>query len=450
MSLYSLYSSLGMLGFNEGTVDLLAVVRNNPSEPLYAFEPSDLTSSMVLAASEFRLEIQQAPQTTPKAAGEAVNPSNFLLPPLTIKCTGQAPLWSPVSGWVDPAFADLMHHAKLAYAGTPTVPMAKSLTSSSHYTYIEVDNVADFVRLSTPFNVVLRNGTLSDTVTVSSVSKSARRLNLSSASIFPIDADTLVYAPRAAGGGIMSERAFTLVSLREGVLSGCLVQSIEVTLKPGQPITYSFEVSACRLDRFNQSEVRDMRDSLQSSFSSQPPARLVGHGGVTVSSMASPQWSFGLAEPGDDPAFRGFQGLDLEPTSISEITLRVENAIKPVHTLHALGAEPMLALYTPVSRERLNSFPFALAVESRQVTGTISYKAPIEPWALAERLAGPSGAGQNGVRYALDTFAMEFPNVVWAPSQGDGRVKEPQERKVQWTMITDAYQAFPEIQLLAT
>lgn len=449
MSLYSLYSSLGMLGFHEGTVDLLAIVRNNASEPLYTFEPSDLTASTVLAVSDFRLEVQQSPQTTPKAAGEGVDPSNFLLPPLTIKASGSAPLWSPLAGWVDPAFADLLHHARLSYAGTPTAPVARCLTSSTLYSHLLVDNAADFARFEAPFDVVLRNGVASATVTVSSVSKSDRRLNLSSASTFPVDTDTIVYVARTEPGP-MAERAFTLVSLREGVLSGCLVQSIELSLTPGQPATYSFEIAACRIDRFRQSEVRDARDALQASYGSLPPARFVGHSGVTISSMAASQWSFGLSDPDDDPTFRGFQGLNLEPTSISEVTLRVENALKPSHTLHALGGEPMLALYEPIGRERLNAFPFAIASEGRQVTGTIAYKAPIEPWSLAERLAGPSGAGQNGVKYEVDTFAMEFPNVVWAPSQGSGKVKEPQERRVQWTMISDAFESFPEVQILST
>lgn len=448
MSVQSIYSSLGMIGFQEGFVDLLAIVRNEPSEPLYAIDiVDDLVPRTILAASSFRVSVDQAPKVTEKSAGESVDPSNFVVPPLTISGSLEMPLQSPIEGWVDPAFADLYHMTRLSYAGTPTVALArcKQILAPSA-TELLVDNAADFVRITTPFTIsIIDNGAV-NSATVTSVNKRLGKLILSGAVGVPITTETQVFAPLRASSDIFDERSFSLVSLREGLLTGCLVKSLELSFRPGQPIKVSSEINACRIDRYHQISIRDQVTSVVASYAALPPSRMVGHTAVVIESMASDSWSFGMDGVIDSPLFRGFSGIDLLPTSIQEFTFKIEHNIVPIHTMHAVGIEPERTDYdNSATKEMLNAFPFALAVESRIVSGTITYRAPIEPWALAERLSGPNGIGLNGLRISADTFKLEVPHVVWAPSSGTGQSKEAQTRQVQWTMVTDVYEDLPSM-----
>lgn len=446
MSVQSIYSSLGMLGFHEGFADLLAIVRNEPSEPLYAIDIVDeVVPRTILAASSFRLNIEQAPKVTEKSAGESVDPSNFMVPPLSIVATLDMPLQSPIQGWVDPAFADLYHMARLSYAGTPTVALTRCLQSMApSATELLVDNAADFVRITTPFTVSIIDNGIVSSATVTSVNKRLGKLTFSGAVGRTITSETQIFAPLRAATDIFHERAFSLVSLREGLLTGCLVKSIELSFKPGQPIKVSSEINACRLDRYHQIAIRNESAGIIAAYAAQPPARMVGHTAVVIESIASDSWSFGMDGVVDSPLFRGFSGIDLLPTSIQEFTFKIEHNIVPIHSMHAVGIEPERAEYdNAATREMLNAFPFALAVESRIVSGTITYKAPIEPWALAERLSGPNGIGQNGLRISADTFRLDVPHVVWAPASGTGQAKEAQTRQVQWTMVTDVYEDLP-------
>ena len=448
MSVQSIYSSLGMLGFHEGFVDLLAIVRNEPYEPLYAIDIVDeVIPRTILAASSFRVSVEQAPKVTEKSAGEPVDPGNFLVPPMNISATLEMPLQSPIQGWVDPAFADLYHMTRLTYAGTPTVAMARckqSLAPSA--TEILIDNAADFVRITTPFTVrIVDNGTITS-ATVTSVNKRLGKLTFSGARGRAITQETQVFAPLRESNDIFQERSFSLVSLREGLLTGCLVKNLELSFRPGQPIKVSSEINACRIDRYHQIAIRNESESIISAYASQPPARMVGHTAVVIESLSSDAWSFGMDGVVDSPLFRGFSGIDLLPTSIQEFTFKIEHNIVPIHSMHAVGIEPERAEYdNSATREMLNAFPFALACESRIVSGTITYKAPIEPWALAERLSAPNGIGQNGIRISADTFRLDIPHVVWAPASGTGQPKEAQTKQLQWTMVTDVYEDLPEM-----
>lgn len=453
MSVQSIYSSLGMLGFHEGFVDLLAIVRNEPSEPLYTIDIVDeVIPRTILAASSFRVNVEQVPKTTEKSAGESVDPSNFMVPPLTITANLEMPLQSPIQGWVDPAFADLYHMSRVSYAGTPTVALTRCVQSAtSSATTLLVDNAADFVRIATPFVVQIVDNGVVTSKTVTAVNKRIGSLTLQSAVGRSITTETQIFAALRAASDIYHERAFSLVSLREGLLTGCLVKSLELSFKPGQAIRVSAEIQACRLDRYHQIAIRDASPAILSLYGAQPPARMVGHTGVLVESIASDAWSFGMSGVIDDPLFRGFTGIDLSPTSIQEFTFKIDHNITPIHSMHAVGIEPEHADYdNSATRERLNAFPFALAVESRTVSGSITYKAPIEPWALTERLSGPSGIGLNGLRISADTFKVEMPHVVWSSSSGTGQVKESQSRQVQWTMVTDVYEDLPALSYIST
>ncbi|MBS1722346.1 MAG: hypothetical protein JSS66_05005 [Armatimonadetes bacterium] len=388
----------------------------------------------------------------PKNAGEAVDPSNFLVPPMTLTAAVSMPLQSPLQGWVDPAFADLYHMARLAFAGTPTTLVTKSRqTAGPSATSLLVDNAADFVRLATPFTVQILDAGVQTAANVTSVNKRTGQFLFSAALGRSLTTNALLYVGVRAADDIYHERGFSLVSLREGLMSGCLVKSLGLTFKPGESTQVEAEIQACRLDRHHQVAIRSSAADIISAYGALPPARMVGHTAVTIESLSSPGWAFGMSGAVDDPAFRGFQGIDLAPTSIEQFTFRIDNAVKPVHSLHALGAEPLNSEYSgSASRERMNAFPYALVSESRVVSGELSYKAPIEPWALAERLSGPSGVGQNGLRVSADTFRIDMPNVVWSPAESDGASDQAQTRRIKWTMVSDVYESLPELQYIST
>jgi len=452
MSLQSIYSSLGMIGFHEGFVDLLAIVRNEPSEPLYTLDVvDDVTSRTILPVNSFRLNVEQSPSVSEKSAGESVDPSNFFIPPMTINASLEMPLQSPMVGWVDPAFADLYHMARLAYAGTPTVALTRCTQSAlSSATELMIDNAADFVRITTPFTVKIIDDGISTNAVVTSVNKRLGKFTLSAAVGRSITTQTQIYAPLRTASDIFHERGFSLVSLREGLLTGCLLKSLELSFKPGQPVRVSAEIAACRIDKFKQIAIREASAEINTAYASQPPSRMVGHTAVLIESMLSDAWAFGLTGVTDTPIFRGFAGLDLIPASIQEFSFKIEHNITPIHSMHAVGIEPESTDYdNSATKEMLNAFPFALSAENRIVSGTITYKAPIEPWALAERLAGPSGIGQNGLRISADTFKLEIPNVIWTPVNSEGQAKESQTRRVQWTMVTDSYEDLPELKYAA-
>lgn len=439
MALNDFYTALGVLALQDGYTDFLAIVRDTPTEPAYSVSIDAIAPTDVIPVSEFGLSVAQSSYAGAKYAGEGPDPQTVLVGQASVNATFSFPLLSPAYGWVDPPVAHLWHHALLAYRGTATAPWARVLnanTPPSTVSTLSVDNVADFIPMDVPFSAVIRTGSVDYDCVVVSVSKSSRQLTLSSAVAIPLDDSSTVRGVFDVPSSF-TERGFSLVSMREGVLRPCLVKSMGIRMPSSGDAEVKCEVSACRLFRDQQPAIRDAYDPLAATLVTLPVSRRAMPASVAISGLSAPSWTFGLGSPINDPLLAGFQGLSLDPMVVTEVSVKIENKIVEINTLH--GMQPSTA-------SRDVQFPLALACESRVISGEIAYLSHIKPWALAERLSGMSTSGLNGIRLDMDSFRLNIPLVAWEPSGGQAQVDGYHERRVKWTCVADDYDNPPRLE----
>ena len=162
--------------------------------------------------------------------------------------------------------------------------------------------------------------------------------------------------------------------------------------------------------------------------------RILNGSHVALSPLSGHSGTFGLATALGDPIFRGFQGLNFPPISVTGFSINIDNHITEMRTAHSMK--------TGTGRIRENAFPYALVSGGRTISGKITYIGPVEPWALVERLAGPSSLA-SGLFVDYGPFSLSIPEIGWSPSSGEGKVGNPQTHTLDWTMVAESYDAIP-------
>ena len=432
------------LGFNPGYYDLLILDRDNSTEPGFEFDFAGLDTNFLLNVENLEFSFAQDALNYQRLAGEGADPNNFALFKSDFNASFNMLVKASSTGYIDFGFASLWDAATLAYQGTGNALVGRIISNNSTVgigtTYLVVDNIGDFKCLTTPFNVTLKkfSGTATtETKSVTSINKSTRTLFFSSGTAYTHSvSNTYLQAGLAT---TTRNPAFNLVSLFQGLLSGCLVNKISITAKPGQEIEANVDIKFLNVNRQYQINVNNNFDTLASNVSKYKVYRSLMGNEVRINNTSYTAGGFGLTTNAyGHPFFQGFQGIGTTSFLVQEITLTLDNQLEPVYALHSIHPDRYI-------RFRENLKPYALVSNGRKIEGTIKYISPISPYALAEKLAGPSSINNGGIEVDFGVFKITFDEVVWSGSKGSSPLSDSQTKEIKFSVVTEKLNKIPTL-----
>lgn len=433
-------SGLGIPHLGSGFNDVVAFVFDSPRETSINATANTIEAKNILETKSLNFAINQKSVSGDRYAGEGADQSMLSIGNISISASLTTPLFQSESGWVTPIFATLWDRTKLSWWGTAGACRGNLINDIAiGATYLETDNISDFASLPTPFNLnILTDTETPETVIVSSVTKATRRLNLSSPTLnaHTALATTISCLPYNLTNGPVREPAFSLMSLREGMLSPCLVDKMTLTANSGEPVQIEMSFKALNIYRDRQMDMKNRKQELISNvFSINSPNRIINGTMVKLSLSSYNSGNFGLPTALGDQIVAGFQGLQINNFTIVGVTLTIENQLKEIYTSHSINRDVQL-------RRRENTYPYALASEGRIISGKIRYRSPIDFWSNFEKIAGPSSINGGGLSIDFGSFSITMNEIAWQPSTDEGNMTS-QNREISFTMVAENRNAMP-------
>ena len=432
------------LGFNPGYYDLLILDRVNSTEPLFEYDFENIDTNFLLNVENLNFSFAQEALNYQRLAGEGADPNTFSLSKSEFSASFNMLVKASSTGYIDFGFASLWDAATLAYQGSGNAIAGRIISSNSTVgigtTFVVVDNISDFKSLTTPFSITFskfKGNEASETKTVTSVNKANRTLFFSSGI-----ANTHTIANTYVKAGLASTTrnpTFNLVSLFQGLLSGCMVDKITLSAKPGQDIEANIDVKFLNVNRQYQIDVNNNFDTLASNVAKYKVYRGLQGSEVRINNTSYTAGGFGLTTVAyGHPFFQGFQGIGTTSFLVQELTLTLENQLEPVYALHSINPDRFV-------RFRENLKPYALVSNGRKIEGTIKYISPISPYTLAEKLAGPSSINNGGIEVDFGVFKITFDEVVWSGSKADSPLSDSQTKEIKFSVVTEKLNKIPTL-----
>lgn len=437
-------SSYSTLGYNIGASDLLAIVMDTPRETYLQATASQIKPQCIIAASSFDFNPEQSPSYEERLAGEGADPNTFAINTAIYHSSLRMPLYAPVTGWIDSAFAYLWNLSKYAYRGSSSAAIGYLINSDQSQTPVNMqsinictDNIADFAPFSLPITVAIvpqKNVQEQiETVSIVGVNKRTRSLILASPTQYIHSVgSSIIYRPAR-----LQDPDFSIMSYREGMLAPSLVNKIQLDVSATEDINVTVDFISLGLYRENQIDLRAYRQNLLKAFSFLPPKRIIEGNAVTLIPAPARTGAFGLLLPIGTPTFSGYQGLELDSVLITNATVVIDNGLEEIHTMHSFNNGAV--------RQFENSQPFLSFSNGRKISGSITYQSSIEPWELAERLSGPSSLANGGLKIDFGVFSISMPEVVWSISKSKGAASENQSRTLDWQLVSENYESMPTL-----
>jgi hypothetical protein len=432
------------LGFNPGYYDLLILDRVNSTEPLFEYDFESIDTNFLLNAENLNFSFAQEALNYQRLAGEGADPNTFSLSKSEFSASFNMLVKASSTGYIDFGFASLWDAATLAYQGTGNAIAGRIISTNNTVgigtTFVAVDNIADFKSLTTPFSLTFSKfgGTeIPETVSVSSVNKANRTLFFSAGT-----ARTHTISSTFVKAGLASTTrnpTFNLVSLFQGLLSGCLVDKITVSARPGQDIEANIDVKFLNVNRQYQIDVNNNFNTLASNVAKYKVYRSLNGSEVRINNTSFTAGGFGLTTNAfGNPFFQGFQGIGTTSFLVQEFTLTLENQLEPIYALHSINPDRFV-------RFRENLKPYGLVSNGRKIEGTIKYISPISPYTLAEKLAGPSSINNGGIEVDFGVFKITFDEVVWSGSKADSPLSDSQTKEIKFSVVTEKLNKTPTL-----
>jgi len=441
-NLSEISSGLSIPHLGSGFTDVIAFVFDNPRETSINANAGNIDYKNILETSNFTFNLSQDSVSNEILTGAGPDSRIFSIGQISLSATAKTLLFQDESGWVSPIFDTLWDKTRLGWYGTASASVGNLVSNASIGTSVLVtDNISDFAGLPTPFNLyVLTTNETPETLSVSSVNKSERKLILSTTvstthtainstlSALPVNSDAPAREP-----------SFSLISLREGMLSPCLISKLTIEANVGQDVEINIDFKALRIFRDRQIDLKDkVNNIIDNIFKYHSPNRIINGTNVKISLTSGLSGTFGLPTALGDQIFAGFQGLGIDDFTIIGVSFSIDNQMKEIYTSHSINRNVQL-------RRRENSYPFALASEGRKITGKIKYKSSIDFWKVMERLAGPSSINGGGIIIDFGAFKITMPEIAWQPSTSSSNMQSV-EREINFTMISETVNAMPIIE----
>lgn len=433
----TIFSQIYSPAYEVGYFDILALSRNINIDPQYDLAFSAIDTNYLFAANNLNLNYKQESNFGKRLAGEGASPNTFKVDTRTYDLSFSIPLRVESWGYLDTVMSAIYDYFIQGYKGSSTTYLGRILSDDDdpleNVSTLKVDNIVDFMNLSTPFTAYIRSDDDSETgetVTVTNVNKSTKILTLSS----PTNAShtpSLSYIwAKPSNPETNREPSFSLFSLREGLLSGCVVDSISLNITPGQAINANVKIKFTNLDRKYQSNLLANFDSIAANVNDRKPNFLVNGSQVSIESKAALNTEFNLGDAKNSPLFRGFEEHLIRDFEVNEFTLEFNNNLQAIYSLNA----------------KSNSFkknfdknlqPYAYYSNGRSITGTLKYTSPIKPWLFAEKLAGPPSINKQKLVVNFGPFKLQLPEIVWSPDSASSGMDQNQQKSVSFSVAVE-------------
>jgi len=435
--------------YEMGYFDCVALTRDINNDPYYDLSFSTLNSDYMFSINNMNLNYKQNSNFEKRLAGEGASPNTFKVDKREFSFDFSLPVKVESWGDVDPVFAALYDYCIQGYKGSTSNfvgriladNMSVSIGSTDRFV---IDNISDFQSLGTGYTAIIKsddNSETSESLTVLSVNKASKTIIFSSNTVNThTPAISYVWAS-TTNPGTNREPSFSLFSSKEGLFSGCLVDSISLRIVPGENITANISVKFTDLDRKYQKNFFNNFNTIMSNMNNRKPNYLLSSSLVTVSNSQSStsNFTFNLGDAKSSKLFHGYQEYDLRDFEITEMTIDIKNNLQAIYSLNSNSSNE-------IENFNKNLQPYAYYSDGRTISGTIKYNSPMKPWLLAERLAGPSNINKSGILFNFGPFKLELPQITWSPDSTNSTVDSVQSKSVSWSVVVDSlsYDPYPE------
>jgi len=441
-------SFYSILGLEPGYNDLLFIVKNDAIEPFFNFNINQINYNYCLRTSNISFEYEQNSSISQRFAGEGNFPNNLAVQKQILKVSLEFPLLANSSGYIDHAFSALWDLACEGYQGTPTAalsgiknsPAQNLVTLPTNSNAIYVKNIAEFADIPTPFQITLASWDNSEgpqTTTVTAINRTEKFLQISpsTAGARTIEKTFIYHDPVST----TRKATFTLVSLREGVISNCIVDNISININTNGPITVKADIFASNIDRSLQPLINNNLDTFRTNINKIGPLRQISGINTKLSYISANSGNFDLYPRIDDKFVTGFQGTTISSFQIQEINLTLSNQIDEIFTKHSIHNN----LY---ARKRNNIHPFLMTSNGQKFEGSIKYFSPISAFTMAEILSGPSSLNGGGIRIDTGDFKINLQELVWTPVRSLGNVLENTEEEIKFQLLSESFIISPVLE----
>ena len=427
--------------FETGYYDIFALSREYSEDPDFNLSFNNINTNYLFSIDNFNLQGAQESDAGQRYAGEGANPNTFQLGPKEYNVSFTYPFKVDSWGYLDFSLAAFFDYCIEAFKGSPTSFIGRFTTDNASVigvgsTNLYVDNIAEFLALDLPFNAKIKsdNNTYYDLVEITNINKSNSLLTIGAGinTSFIRDSSYISAYPTSTG----KESSFSLFTLKQGLLSGCLVDKFSISFVPGEQIIANIELKCLNVDRTYQVQMYNNFTSIVENYFKKKPSYILNGFNVRVYKSAPEYGLFGLGTMIDSKLFRGFQQSKLDSIYVTGIDISIENNLKPIFTLNSKGSDQKQNFFK-------NSLPYGYYSEGRKISGSITYTGPVKPWAMVEFLSGPSSINNDGITFDMGPIKLELPEVVWSTVSQEHSRTEYQKNKVNFSVATQNYSFDP-------
>jgi hypothetical protein len=423
--------------FETGYYDIFALSREFGEDPDFNLSFNNINTNYLFSIDNFNLQGTQDADAGQRYAGEGANPNTFQLGSKEYNVSFTYPFKVDSWGYLDFSLAAFFDYCIEAFKGSPTSFIGRftsdnASTISAGTTQLYIDNIAEFMGMDLPFNAKIKSdiNTNYDLVEVTAIDKANRLLTVAGGVNVSFARDTSYISayPKSTG----KEASFSLFTLKQGLLSGCLVEKFAINFKPGEQITAYIDLKVLNVDRTYQVQMYNNFASIIENYFKKKPSYILNGFNVRVYKSAPEYGLFGLGGILDSKLFRGFQQSQLDSIYVTEMDISIENNLKPVFTLNSKSSDKKINSFK-------NSLPYGYYSEGRKISGSITYTGPIKPWAMVEFLSGPSSINNDGITFDMGPIKLELPEVVWSTQSEEHSRIEYQKGKVDFLVAVQNY-----------
>ncbi len=430
-------SQLYAPAFETGYYDIFALSREFNEDPDFNLSFSNINSNYLFSLDNFKITGAQESDTGQRYAGEGANPSTFLLGPKEYNVSFTYPLKVDSWGYLDFSLAALFDYCIEAFKGSPTSYIGRMTSDNPSVigvgtTQLFIDNIADFTSLTLPYEAKIKsdNNSYYDLVEITNVDKANRLITIGAGINTSISRDVSYISayPKTTG----KEASFSLFTLKQGLLSGCLVEKFALNFVPGEQILAYIDLKVLNVDRKYQVDMYNNFTNIIDNYFKKKPSYILNGYNVRVYKSAPEYGFFGLGGVINSKLFSGFQQTQLDSIYVTEMNISIENNLKPVFSLNAKSSDTKKNFFK-------NSLPYGYYSEGRKISGSITYTGPIKPWAMVEFLSGPSSINNDGITFDMGPIKLELPEVIWSTESQEHSRLEYQKNKVNFFVATQNY-----------
>ena len=437
--LNSIYSP----AYEVGYFDILSLSRDLNMDPTYDLSYNSINTNYLFSVDNINMNFGNNASIEQRLAGEGANPSTFKINKKELSLSFNMPIRVESWGYVDNTFAALYDYCIQGFKGSPTYYVGRIVSdtptvSIGSTNYFEIDNIADFITLSPGATIFIRsdqNLETSEELTFDYVDKNLKRVYFTS---FTTENHTpnISYLWCKPSDLEDRESSFTLFSLREGLISGCMVDKISFSITPSGTISAKVDIKFTSLDREYQKNILTNFNSLVSYVNKRKPNYLVSGAQFRLYNTTSDAGYFNLGTPIDRKYFHGFQETDIRNFEINEISIEISNNLQPVYTTNSKSS-------VQKNNFEKNLLPYAYYSNGRTITGSITYSSPIKPWLFAEKLSGPSSINNGGIIFDFGPFKLELPEIIWSIQSSESSMEQVHQKKVNWSVVSKRFDFNP-------